>query len=89
MISKILHDDLININYVDLNNILLDEKSNNVFYDVAYQTTYDAKSSCITFDKINRYIKEYVRTKYLSLFYSEKYERVFNRIRCLLYKKSF
>ena len=63
-------DDIININDLDLDNILLNEKTreNNLIYSVAYKTPYDAKPSRITFDKVGGYIREQDRTKCLGLF---------------------
>ena len=43
-----------------------------------------AKTLRITFDKVNMYIRNYNGTKYLVLFGSEKYNAIFNRIRCLI-----
>ena len=47
------------------------------------------KHLCIIFDKVDRYIRKYDRTIYLSLFPSDyKYERVFDRIRYFIVSKS-
>ena len=57
---------------------------NILIYDVAYKTPYSAQPLHIIFDKAVGYIRTYDRTKYLSLFHSEKYERIFNTIRNFL-----
>ena len=42
--------------------------------NVLFKTPYGAKSSHITFVKVDGYIRKYDRTKYLALFHSnEKY----------------
>lgn len=45
-------DDIMNITGLDLNNILLDQKTcgDNLIYDVAYFTPYDAKPLRIIFE---------------------------------------
>ena len=44
---------------------------------------------CIIFDKVDRYIRKYDRTKYLRLFHSdEKNKEIFNRVRYSLMLKS-
>ena len=66
-------NDIISINDVDLNNILLDQKSyeNILTCDVAY--------------KLEGYIKKCDIIKYLALFHSdEQYGRIFDRIRYLI-----
>ena len=70
-------DDIIDINDLDPNNILLDEKIMwNFFYDVAYETPYGAKSLHNIFDKVDECIRKYDKTKYLGLFhFDEKYEK--------------
>ena len=49
-----------NINDLDLDNVLLGEKSygNISIYDVAYKTLYDAKPLRIIFDKVDGHIKK-------------------------------
>ena len=56
----------------------MDEKSyeNYSIYDVAYRVPYGAKPLSNVFDKLDRYIRKYDSTKYLTLFHSdEKYLR--------------
>ena len=82
-----MRNDIININDLDLNNILRDEKSyeNILIYDVAYKTSYSAKPLRIIFDKADGCIRKYGETKYLALFHSsENYERIFDRVRYLI-----
>ena len=81
MILKIGH---VNINDLNFDNILIDEKSYEKFltYAVAYKAPYGAKPLCILFDKVDGYIRKNNRTKYLVLFYSDwKYEVIFAKIR--------
>ena len=82
--------DLINIKDLDPDNILLDQKSyqNISIYSISKKTSYGAKPLRIIFDKVDGFIREYVKTKYLTLFSSEKFESIFNRIRYLLRSKS-
>ena len=51
-------------------------------------TLIDPKPYSIRFDKIDGFIKTYDGTRYLTLFGSEKYETIYNRIRYLLSQKS-
>ena len=84
-------DNIISINDIDIDNILLDEKSykNNLIYDFAYKTPYVAKPLRIIFDKVKGYIWKYDGTKYVALFHSdEKYERNFDIIRYLIVSKN-
>ena len=66
-------DGTIKINDLDLDNILLDEKSffNFLIYDVAYVTPDGATLRNI-FDKEDGCIRKYNRPKYLALFYSDE-----------------
>ena len=50
---------------------------------------YSVKPLHITFQKVDRYIRNHNRTKYLELFHSdENYERIFDRISHLIMLKS-
>ena len=75
-------DDIININHLNLDNILLNEKSfeNILLYDIAYKTPYSVGSLPIIFDEVDEYLRKYDKTKYLALFHSEKFDRIFNKI---------
>ena len=83
-------DDIIDVNDIDLHNILINEKSYEIFliHVVAYKTPYGSKPLRIIFDNVDEYIRKYDSTKYVALFYSdEKYEKVFDRIRYLIMLK--
>ena len=80
-------EDIININDIDLNNILLDEKSyeNSLIYDMAYKTTFEPKLLGIIFHKVGGYIRKYDSTKHLEVTNSDyKNERIFDRIRYVI-----
>ena len=64
-----------------LDNILLDEKlhKNILIYDIPYKAFIGSKSFRIRFYKIDEFIRIYDRTRYLILFYSEKYDVIYNR----------
>ena len=70
----------------DLGNISLGKKShrNILIYDISYKTLIDSKPLRIRFDIINEFIRIYNGTRYLTLFGSEKYDAIYNRIRLSL-----
>ena len=72
------------------NNILIHEKSqeNILIYDISHRTLIGAKPFHIKFDKIDKFIKVYDGTRYLTLFSSEKYDAIYNRIRYFIGVKS-
>lgn len=75
-------DDKISINDLDLDKILLKERSyDNIWiYEVACKTPYAVKLLCSIFDEVDEYIRKY-GTKYLVLFHSdEKYECKYTKI---------
>ena len=83
--------DIISINDLDVDNILIDEKSYKKFsiYIVAYKTPHGGKPLYIIFEKIDRCIREYDKTRYLSFFHSDKkHGNFFSRIRHLIMLKS-
>ena len=53
----------------NFSNILLEEKSweNILIYDVSYKTLIGAKPLHIIFDRVDRFIRDYDRAKYLAL----------------------
>ena len=53
-------------------------------YDISYKTLIDSKLSQIRFNKIDGFIRIYGETGYLTLFGSEKYDAIYNRIRHLI-----
>ena len=69
MVLKIVRVNVIKIEGFDLNNILLSEKSYEkiLMYDVLYKTLIGAKPLCIIFDKVNEFIRDFDRMKYLVL----------------------
>ena len=52
--------------------------------DISYKTLIDLKPLRISFDKIDGFIRIYDGTRYLTLFRSEKYEAIYDRIRYLI-----
>ena len=63
-------DHIIKLEVVDLDNVLIDEKSheNILIYDISFKALIVSKPLRIEFDKIDRFIKIYDGTRYLSLF---------------------
>ena len=82
--------DIIKLEDFDLDNILIDKKSykNIMIYDISYKTLIDSKSLHIRFDQMGGFIRTYDGTRYLTLFGSEKYETIYERIRYLISLKS-
>ena len=67
----------------DLDDTLIDEKSheNILIYHFSYKTLTDPKSLLIRFNKIDGFIRIYDGTRYLTLFGSEKYDVIYDKIR--------
>ena len=82
--------DIIKLEDFDFDNILIDEKSykNSLIYYISYKKLIDLKPWCIRFNKINGFIRIYDGTRYLTLFSSEKYDGIYNRIRYFISPKS-
>ena len=59
-----------------------------MIYDISYKTLIDPKPLHIRFDKIDGFIRIYDVTRYLTLFGSEKYDTIYDRIRYLISLKS-
>ena len=59
-----------------------------MIYNISYETLTDPKPLHIRFDKIDGFIKTNDGTRYLTLFGSEKYDVIYNRIRYLIKIKS-
>lgn len=55
---------------------------------ILYKTLYGANLLCIIFDKVDGCIRNYDGTKYLTLFCSEKFGSIFNRIKYFIRVKS-
>ena len=73
--TRYYFDDLIKSEDLDVDNILIDKKSNEVIliYDISYKNLIDPKTLSIRFEKIDGFIRIYDGTTYLLLFGSEKY----------------
>ena len=82
-------DDIIKLEDLDLDNILIYEKShkNILICDILYKTLFDAKPLRIRFNNSDWFIGVYEGTRYLTLFRLEKYEAIYNRIRYLIIEK--
>ena len=61
---------------------------NILIYHVSYKTLIGSKPLRTTFDKIDGFIRIYDGTRYLTLFGSEKYDAICDRIRYLISLKS-
>ena len=59
-----------------------------MIYDNSYKNLIDPKPLRIRFDKIDGFIRIYDGARYLTLFGSEKYDALCNRIRYLISLKS-
>ena len=59
-----------------------------MIYNISYQTSIDPKNLRIRFDKIDKSIRIYDASRYLTLFVSEKYDAIYNRIRYLISLKN-
>ena len=83
-------DNIIKLEDFYLDNILINEKSreNILIYDISYKTLIDPKVLCIRYFKINGIIRIFDGTRYLTLFGSEKYEAIYNKIRYVINQKS-
>ena len=60
---------------------------NHMTYDFSYKTLIGSKPLRIRFDKIDGFITIYDGTRYLTLFGSEKYDAIYDRIRSYKSKK--
>ena len=79
-------DDIIKLEDFDIGNILIDEKSHKtvLIYDISCKTLIRVKLLRIRFDKIDGFIRMYDGTRCLTLFGSEKYNAIYNKIRDLV-----
>ena len=59
-----------------------------MIYDISYKILIGPKPFQIKVDKIDGFIRMYVGTRYLTLFGSENYDAIYNRIRYLISLKS-
>ena len=53
------------------------------WFDISYKTLIDPEPLHIGFNKIDGFIRIYDGTRYLTLFGSEKYDAIYDRIRYL------
>ena len=79
-------DDIINIRNLDLNKIKIDEKSykNILIYCVGYMTPNSVKPLWLIINKINGYIEESNRNKYLALARVDKSKDTLKKYEILL-----
>ena len=82
--------DIIKLEDFELDNILVDEKphENVLICDNSYETLIGPKPLQIEFDKIDRLIRIEDGTRYFTLFGSENYDAIYNRIRYFISLKS-
>ena len=59
-----------------------------MIYDILYKTLIDPKPLRNRSDKIDGFIKTFDGTRYLTLFASENYDAIYDRIRYLISLKS-
>ena len=71
-------------------NILIDEKSqeNILIYDISYITLLGSKLLRVRFNKIDEFLRIYDGTRYLTLFATEKYDVIYDKIRYIISLKS-
>ena len=83
-------DDIITLQDFCFNNILIDKRSheNILIYDVSHKNLIGPKTWRIKCDKIDGLVRIYDGTRYLTVFDSEKYGTIYDRIRCLISLKS-
>ena len=82
--------DIIKLEDFDLDNILIDGKSheNILIYGISYRTLVDPKPLRIRFHKIDGFIRIYDGSRYLTLFGSQKYDAIYDRITYLISLKN-
>ena len=83
-------DDITKIEDFDLDNILIDEKSNEnvLVYSISYKSFIDSKPLRIRLNKIDGFIRVYDGTRYLALSGNKKCDSIYNRIRYPISRKS-
>ena len=79
-------DVIIKIQNVDFNNIVIDENLYEIIlnYDVSCKSLISEKHLFIMFDKVDGLIRNFDKTKYFSLFGSEKHNVIFYMTRCII-----
>ena len=80
---------IIRVIAINLRDILLDEKKyeNISIYDISYKTFIGSISLLFRFDERYGFLKTYDGIRYLVLFGVSLYDRIFDRIKCLISKK--
>ena len=88
--TRYYFNDIIKLEDCDLVNVLIDKKlyENILIYNISYKTLIDPKPFRIRFDQTDGFIRIYDVIRYLTLFRSEEYEAIYNRIRYLISLKS-
>ena len=83
-------DDTIKLEDFDIDNMLIDERSheNILIYNISYKTFTGPKPLRIIFDKIDRFIRIDDGNRYLVLVALQKYDPIYNTIRCPISPKS-
>ena len=83
-------DDRIKCEDFDFDKILIDENSyqNILVYIISYKTLMDAPPNHMSFNKIYEFVRVYDGTRYLLLFWGQKYDFIYNSIRYLIQGKS-
>ena len=82
-------DDIIKLEGLDIDNILIDEKSHgNILIDISYKTLISPETLRTWFDKIDGFIKISDGAKYLVLLGPETYDAIYKKIRYLISLKS-
>ena len=82
-------DYIMKVIHISFRDILLDEKNENILiYDISYKTFMGSIPLRIRFDWINGFIKIYDGIRYLVLFSNSWYDKICDRIKYLISKKS-
>ena len=78
--------EIIELEDFDLDKILIHEKLQKsiLIYVISYKTLIGSKPLRIRFDKIDRILRIYDGTRYLTLFGTKKYYAIYDRIRYLI-----
>ena len=83
-------NDMMKLEDFDFDNTLIDERSHEyiLIYDISYKTLVGSKTLRIRCDEVDGFNRIYDGTRYLTLFGSEKYDAMYDRIRYLISLKS-
>ena len=82
---------IIKLEDFDTDNILIDKKSHEdiLIYDISYKTLIVSKPLHIRLDKTDGFIRIYDGTRSLTLFGSENYDAIYDKIRYLITLKIY